>query len=207
MKPTLLSQAAVILALCAPSAASAEAPSGEKSAEANAAESWTVKPQSAADLLAFRFQAELGRSRSGGPRWREVSGQVMAGLTADQEFGVAAEINYDPAEKETEFQIFAFGARELGPVALEAEIGLVRSAHDTGWAYTWRAQRPIGESWAAGLEGEGQEPLGHGLEREHLAGPSLTLKTPGSPIEFRLGYFFALKGGGDRAMLGFEVDL
>ena len=218
MKPTLLSQAAVLLALCAPCAAladpaegdAAEAPGGANTAEAktsSVAEAWTVRPQTAADWLAFRFQAELGRNHSGGPRWREVSGQVMAGLSADREYGVSAEVNYDPADKETELQVFAFGAHEAGPLSLEAEIGLVRSAGDTGWAYTWRMQRSVGESWSAGLEGEGQGPLGHGLEREHFGGPSVTLQRPGSPIEFRLGYLFGLNGRGDRALVGFEVDL
>jgi hypothetical protein len=214
MTPTLLSQAAVVLVLCAPTAALAGPPApaatevrnGERPAEAGA-EAWSVKPQSAPDWLAFRFQAELGRTHSGGPRLREVSGQVMAGLTPDNEYGVAAEIDYDPAEKKTEFQIFAFGAREVGPVSIEAELGLVRCAGATGWAYTWRLHRPVGESWSAGFEGEGQGPLGHGLEREHFAGPSVILKTPHSPIEFRLGYLFGLNGVGDRAMFGFEVDL
>ena len=218
MKPTLLSQAAVLLALCAPSVTQAdptnadvtEVRSGERPADVtppSAAEPWAVKPQSGPDWLALRFEAELGRSRSGSLQWREVSGQVMASLAADNEYGVAAEVNYDPAEKETELQLFAFGSREVGPLSLEAEVGLVRNGGDTGWAYTWRLQRQVSGSWSAGFEGEGQGPLRRGLEREHFAGPSVTLEKPGSPVEFRLGYLFGLNGRGDRAMFGFEVDL
>jgi len=218
MKPTLLGLAAAFMALCASTEGRAE-PSDNYIVEApavvrtddmnavNAAEPWTVKPESPRDWLTLRLQAELGRSHSGGPRLREISGEMMAGLTADKAYGVAAEVNYSPGEKETEFQVFGFGSRAVGPLSVEVELGLLRSAGDTGWAYTWRLHRTVGERWSAGLEGEGQGPLGHGLEREHRGGPSVAFEMPSSPIEFRLGYLFGLNGVSDLAMLGLELDL
>ena len=220
MKPTLLSLAAVFLALCAPSAVLADPPDldvaelqrGDLEAELNAwrgDSAWTVRPEltvGLSDRVALEFQADFSRERRGAARWREVSAQLMVGLSADGLYGLAAEVGYEPPEEGRAFEVFAYGTHKAGPWRLDANLGLGRSEGESSWSYAWLLQRELGQNWSAGLEGGGEIPL-RGPGAEQVVGPAFTVNLPGRPLALRIGYLFGLNGQGDLARIGFELDL